>query len=132
MKNTKLLLIDTTGKALFVALVGENDVQVAPCQAEQRRHSESLNDIAAKFLPEADAFAVVTCGDGSSWTGIRVGVVAVKAWALATGKPIIALGAADNETLIATARKKFTNKDFTDVFALAPHYDSEFKVTLKK
>ena len=87
-----------------------------------------LNTVARDFIPQADCFAVVT-GPGS-WTGSRVGVVAVKAWAFATGKPIIALTANSiDENLINAARQKLKQKDFTSIRELAPHYDSEFKVT---
>ena len=126
-KNEKLLLIDTTKKELLVALVGRDSVEKRT-NSDQRRHSVCLNDVANDFLPAALAFAVVT-GTGS-WTGSRVGVVAVKAWAFATGKPVIAL-TSDVKDLVTSAREKFDAKDFTDVNALAPLYDSEFKITPK-
>jgi len=119
----KLLLIDTTGVQLLVALITKDGMQTRT-NDDQRRHSESLNDIVGDWVQIADAFAVVT-GPGS-WTGSRVGVVAVKAWAFATGKPVIALtGGIDG------AWEKFQKKEFTQIKNLAPKYDAEFKVTLK-
>jgi len=121
----KILYIDTTRDMLTVALVTKTLFTVRT-NNEQRRHSESINQIAKEFLtPDLDAFAVV-CGSGS-WTGSRVGVVAVKSWALVFNKPIIALTQDDN---IDTAREKFLSKDFTSINDLAPIYDSEFKITL--
>jgi len=129
-QSEKLLLIDTTKEVLFVALVGANKVEVRT-NPERRRHSETLNEIVGDWCRVVDAYAVVT-GPGS-WTGSRVGVVAVKGWAFALGKPVIALGAMDdNDELVLLAKKKFVNKDFTDVKKLAPYYDSEFKVTPPK
>ena len=123
-KNENILLIDTTKKELLVALVGKDKVETRT-NNDQRKHSQCLNDVAKDFISKASAFAVVT-GPGS-WTGSRVGVVAVKAWSLATGKPIISLRSGEN--LAELARKKFDSKDFTDIKALAPFYDSEFKIT---
>ena len=121
----KVLLIDTTRDVLLVALVTEKDAQTRT-NDQPRRHSESLNTISKSFIPNADAFAVVT-GPGS-WTGSRVGVVAVKAWALVTGKPIIAT-TNPTEDLFTIVREKFASRDFTEVHELSPFYDSEFKLT---
>jgi len=114
-------LIDTTRDEMLVAFIDGDDIQTRT-NAEQRRHSETLNKIAAEFIPHADIFAVVT-GPGS-WTGSRVGVVAVKSWAFATGKPIIALQNPYDMRNIS--------REFTTIHELAPYYDSEFKVTVKK
>ena len=90
----KLLLIDTT-------------------KPDGIRYSECLNDMVKDELHNIDGFAVVTGGKGASWTGSRVGVTAVKAWAYATGKQVY-------EVIETTPEE------------LAPKYDAEFKVTLKK
>ena len=75
-----------------------------------------------------------------SWTGSRVGVVAVKAYALATGKPVIALQSCHcekrsdeaiplhHEKLITEARRKYAAKEFITARELAPYYDADFKV----
>jgi len=125
----KILLIDTTQSELLVALVGDSTVEKRT-HPEQRRHSEVLNTVASDFVRQADAFAVVT-GPGS-WTGSRVGVVAVKAWAMATQKPIIQLTMDNGQWTIDDVRRKFKNKDFTPIHELKPYYDSDFKITPKK
>jgi len=123
-------LINSVQPELFVAFVDGEKVEVRTC-ACMRAHDRNLNKLTREFIANADAFAVVT-GPGS-WTGSRVGVVAVKAYSLASGKPIIELRANENlEELIAEARQKFAMKNFTDVRNLQPYYDSEFKVTVKK
>ena len=126
--NEKLLLIDTTGERLLVALVG-NDAAQERTNPDKRRHSETINAIAKDFIPRANAFAVVNGqSSNASWTGTRVGVVAVKAWAFATDKPIIELETASFDI----ARQKFDAKDFTDIDKLEPKYSAEFKVTPPK
>jgi len=143
MDDTKLLLIDTTRDRLLVALLDGKTPEIRT-NPEPRRHSEVLNTIVGDFVSRASAFAVVT-GPGS-WTGSRVGVVAVKAYALATGKPIVALensplskgvppaGAGDlgDDELFSLAWQKFLARDFTTPHALAPFYNAEFKITPKK
>ena len=134
MKDGELLFVDTTRAELFCAIV---DVKSGRFEArksvEQRRHSEVLNTVVGDWLARASGFAVVT-GYGS-WTGSRVGVVAVKAWAFATGKPIVELVVGKDEVvdyngLVKAAVEKFKKGEFVDMFALAPKYDSEFKVTM--
>jgi|GEM_PF-990418 len=88
----RLLLIDTT-------------------KPDGIKYSECINDMAGD-LDDIDGFAVVTGGEGASWTGSRVGVVAAKAFAMSTGKPVY-------EVREVTARE------------LAPKYDAEFKITPK-
>ena len=126
-----LLLIDSTKQQLFAALVDNGKIAEQRTCDEQRAHDRNLNKLTVDLIDHAEAFGVVT-GPGS-WTGSRVGVVAVKAYALATGKPIIALTANESrETLAAAAWKKYIDKDFTTARELMPFYDAEFKVTIKK
>ena len=79
--------------------------------------SETINSLAKDLLPHAKGFVVVPAKDGDSWTGTRVGVVAVKAWAYATGKPIFEL--IDGELIPHTPQ------------SIEPKYSSDFKVTVK-
>jgi len=126
-----LLLTDSTSQQLFVALISPDGIVTQRVCDIQRAHDRNINKLTAGLIERADAFAVVT-GPGS-WTGSRVGVVAVKAYALATGKPVIALHAAKSrEELVAEARRKYKAGEFTSARDLVPHYDAEFKVTLKK
>jgi len=148
-QSENILLIDSTQSELFVALAPachcevRSNPTVRTCN-ELRAHDRNLNKLTADLIDKADAFAVVV-GPGS-WTGSRVGVVAVKAYAIATGKPIIALQAAGachceqseaipsqyREALIAAACRKFAAKEFTAARELAPFYNAEFKATPKK
>lgn len=132
-KSENILLIDTTGAELLVALVGAESVEIA-VNAQQRRHSEALNQIVGTVLEkcgkkfaDVSAFAVVN-GSGS-WTGTRVGVVAVKAFSFATGKPILELCADTRENLFKAARAKFDARDFVGAAEIEPRYDAEFAVT---
>ena len=131
--SENLLLIDTTRERLLVARVGSDGVEVRT-EDTQRRHSECLNEIVSGLVPDlrgASAFAVVNAH--GSWTGVRVGVVAVKAWSLATGRPIIELPAAESdEELFKLARAKYDLGEFTEMHRLEPYYDAEFKVTQKQ
>jgi tRNA A37 threonylcarbamoyladenosine modification protein TsaB len=125
-----ILLIDAVHQELFVALVGAREVFVRTCGL-QREHDRNLNRLTEDLIDKASAFAVVI-GYGS-WTGSRVGVAAVKAYAVAENKPVIALLATENrEDLIAEVRRKFDAKEFTSAQRLAPVYDSEFKITPPK
>ena len=130
--NENLLLIDTTRPRLLVARVGATDAEVRT-EDTQRRHSECLNEIVSGLMPDlrgACAFAVVNAH--GSWTGVRVGVVAVKAWSLATGRPIIELSAVeDDEELFNLARAKYDLGEFVGARELSPYYNSEFKITKK-
>jgi len=134
MSKSKILLIDSVHAELFVAFIDGDNVTVRTC-AEQKAHDRNLNKLTSEFIGISDAFAVVT-GPGS-WTGSRVGVVAVKAYSIVTGKPIIALmhdmhSVKNRDELIAEAKRKFAAKEFTTARDLAPYYDSEFRVTTKK
>ena len=122
-----ILLIDTTGDTLLVALVSADKVETRT-STEKRRHSEVLNIVAGDWVRVVDAYAVVVGGrEGQSWTGSRVGVVAVKAWAFATGKPVIILDSVD----FSVVRDKYTTQQFASIHDIQPEYSSEFKITIK-
>jgi len=146
MPNPIILIIDSVHTELFVALLktevslranakqSPHRVTTKTCP-QQRTHDKNLNKLVLELLtesgttfPDVTTIAVVT-GPGS-WTGSRVGVVAVKAYALATNKPVIALNACHcRETLIAETRRKFAAREFTTARDLVPLYNAEFKVT---
>jgi len=105
----KLLRIDTTGQKLSVIFAGQSRTN-----NDTRRHSEVLNEVVGDWVHQCDGFDIVTGGEGASWTGSRVGIVAVKAWALATCKPI------------------FVDGVQVSMHELAPNYDAEFIVGKKK
>ena len=148
-----ILVIDSVTPVLYVALVKDEKVFERTCEV-QKAHDKNLNRLVREVLadsqtlfPDIDAFAVVS-GPGS-WTGCRVGVVAVKAYAMVCPHAkIIELRATPNKippstkgveseasqgflATIKAARKKFQNRQFTTAAELMPYYDGEFKVTLK-
>ena len=131
MVSAKLLFIDTTKPELVVAVISGGEVVArADGGQEIKRHSEIINAVAAPYIADADAFAVITGMDGGSWTGSRVGVVAVKAWAYATAKPIVSIyDDGTHADLIGAAWQMLQKKQFTDAKTLAPRYDAEFKIT---
>ena len=130
-KNTpKILVIDSVREELFVALIAADggEAIVSRTCSVQRAHDRNLNKLTRDLIDRAGAFAVVV-GPGS-WTGSRVGVVAVKSYALATGRPVVALRACENRAdLFAEVREKFAAGDFTPARDLAPFYNSEFFAT---
>jgi len=98
-----------------------NILLINTCKSDKRQ-AETINAMYADQIAKADAFAIVQ--RAGSWTGSRVGVVAVKAWSYATGKPIIELPEEDMEL----AKQKYLAGEFTDLRKLEPFYDSEFIV----
>ena len=128
-----ILLIDSVGTQLWVARLGGGKVISRTCEI-QKQHDKNINKLVAELIAgkTIDAFAVVV-GPGS-WTGCRVGVVAVKAYSCVfPDAKIISLGANENrEELVAETLRKFCSGEFTDSKTLAPEYGGEFHVTVKK
>ena len=97
---SNFLAIDTSSRYLTV-LAQKGDKQVLRHLPEcAMKHSQILMDEIDAALSEAgltpdecDFFAAVT-GPGS-FTGIRIGIATVKGFALATGKPLLAVTAFD-------------------------------------
>lgn len=106
----KLLAVDTALDALAVALLrrdGDRIEIVSETEIIGRGHAERLMAAvdgllarAGARLDEIDAFAA-TIGPGS-FTGIRIGVAAVRGFALAAGRPSV--GVPTLEALAAEAR----------------------------
>ena len=124
----KFLLIDSVSSELYVALCdvvdgGTVSERVFP---EQRAHDRNLNRLTSDWVEQVDAFAIVQ--RAGSWTGNRIGVVAVKAYAIVTEKPIMSL----TKRCIEQARRKFRAKEFFTAREIEPYYDAEFKVTACK
>lgn len=88
-----ILAVDTTTPDGSVALLDNHAVISEYCLASQQTHSARLFkaidfvlDSAKLTIKDVDAFAVAA-GPGS-FTGIRIGLSAVKAFAFASGKPV--------------------------------------------
>jgi len=106
----KLLAIETSSPILGVALCDEHGT-LAAIEAPEERASVNLIPRIQKILKkkrvklkDVDGFAV-SIGPGS-FTGLRVGVTAVKGLSYATKKPIVSIA-----TLDAIARNVFVKKD---------------------
>jgi tRNA threonylcarbamoyladenosine biosynthesis protein TsaB len=94
----KILAIDTTSPAGSVALLEDHTVlrvlaaaDAAPYSSRLHRDVERLLAESAITLPQVDLYAVAA-GPGS-FTGVRVGLAAVKAWAEVYRKPVAAVSA---------------------------------------
>jgi len=93
------LLVDSVHTELAVALVREDSARfkVYPVR---KAHDRNINRLVKELLYEEKvsfddlcAYAVVV-GPGS-WTGCRVGVAAIKGFAMAVPKPVVAINSLD-------------------------------------
>ena len=94
------LLIDTVHSELAVALIRNDTARFNIFSVQKKQHDKNINRIVKELLTEEkvsfkdlDAYAVVV-GPGS-WTGCRVGVAAVKGYAMAVPKPVVAINSLD-------------------------------------
>jgi tRNA threonylcarbamoyladenosine biosynthesis protein TsaB len=123
-----LLLIDSTKPELTVAVAAEGKIIDTQINAEQRQHDKNINAMVCKCLANAGlnfadlSATAVVIGPGS-WTGIRVGLSAVKAYAYALDIPIIEL---TDKLDLAEAENKFMDKNCADAFTSKPFYNGEF------
>lgn len=114
---TTLLAIDTALGALSVALIEDGAVRAARAVPLGRGHAEALVPMVAELLAaagtdRADA-VVVTVGPGS-FTGLRVGVAAARAFGLAWDVPVTGMTAT---ALVAAAAFK-ARPDLSQVAAI--------------
>jgi len=114
-----VLALDTALSACSAALVefeGERDeVRAAESEPRERGHAEALMPMVERVMggtpmSSVDRFAV-TAGPGS-FTGLRVGLAAARAFALASAKPALGVG-----TLAAIAAPGF-GEDLEPVLAV--------------
>lgn len=96
----KILGIDTSSKFLNVALSEDEDIIKEESHLLDRRQASQLIPIVKKLLRKSrmpvnkiDAF-VIGLGPGS-FTGLRIGVSAIKGFGIATGKPCIGVASID-------------------------------------
>lgn len=92
-----ILTIDTSGKTVSAALIDEKCILARIGLDLGKTHSQkllplvdSLLHLAERSLADLSAVAV-TIGPGS-FTGLRIGLATVKAWAQALSLPIVAVG----------------------------------------
>ncbi len=100
VEKIRVLGIDTTAEYGSVALIEKERVVASATFEGGRKHSvqlfgavESLLKNVNRALGDMDVFAVAT-GPGS-FTGIRVGLAAVKGWAEALRKPVVGVSVLD-------------------------------------
>jgi tRNA threonylcarbamoyladenosine biosynthesis protein TsaB len=93
----RLLILETSGRAGFVALAEGSAVVGVQHLDEARRHARDLAPVTADLLcergwsPRDLSGVVVSLGPGS-YTGLRVGVMSAKALAYATGCALLGVG----------------------------------------
>ncbi|MBU1863978.1 MAG: tRNA (adenosine(37)-N6)-threonylcarbamoyltransferase complex dimerization subunit type 1 TsaB [Candidatus Omnitrophica bacterium] len=100
MKNYKILGLDTSTKQLAIALAEGDTVLWEVNYVEQFKHIEKLFILIQKGLKHCgwtmDDVDILACGSGpGSFTGLRVGFAAVKGFATAKKKKIVAASSLD-------------------------------------
>ncbi len=91
-----VLAVDTATPAAGVALVDENKVIKEELINYKKTHSETLMPVIDRVLKECECkiddltFMAVTKGPGS-FTGLRIGMAALKGLSLAANKPLIGI-----------------------------------------
>jgi tRNA threonylcarbamoyladenosine biosynthesis protein TsaB len=119
-----ILAIDTSTRSGSVALMREEVLVGCMTTPANERYSFSLSSTselliksAGVIMSEIDLFAVAS-GPGS-FTGLRVGLTAVKAWAEVFGKPVAAVSG-----LEALAAQAFSQEVTSGCVLMAPFMDA--------
>lgn len=123
----RLIAIDTALDACSVGYLDTDGVEpsVVRSQRMARGHAEALVPMMAQVAAEIGGFGVVDCiaatvGPGS-FTGIRVGLAAARALALATGRPAVGIS-----TLAALAAPLLDSSDLAIAAVLDARHDRVF------
>ena len=94
-----ILLVDSVHTELAVALIREDSARFMTYPV-RKAHDKNINRLVKELLEkekvgfsDLNAYAVVV-GPGS-WTGCRVGVAAIKGFAMAIPKPVVAINSLD-------------------------------------
>ena len=121
-----ILAIDTSTRTGSVALLQDDQVLAEVSGAEETPYSsrlfrdmETLKSNAQFELNQIDVFAVAS-GPGS-FTGLRIGLTAVKAWAEVHGKPIAAISGLE---AISVQSKAIGGELGSENQILAPFFDA--------
>lgn len=92
----KIFAVDTSAKSASVALVENGEIKGEYFINTMLTHSETLMPMvdllfkSVRFEPKDIDFFAVNCGPGS-FTGLRIGIAAVKGMAFAMNKPCVAV-----------------------------------------
>jgi tRNA threonylcarbamoyladenosine biosynthesis protein TsaB len=94
--NPRLLLLETSGRAGWVALAQGDTLRAVRRLDEARRHARDLapavqDMLVAESWKPHDIDAVFVGRGPGSYTGLRVGLISAKAFAYATGCALIAI-----------------------------------------
>lgn len=125
-----LLAVDTHHHFLTIALQASEGSRKTFKDSEKNRHSEHLLPRIYDLLKQAelkpqdvDLWAVVR-GVGS-YTGIRIGLSAIRTLAYCTEKPCVGVLATDlkKSNLLDLVQKLWENKDFPSLEELTPVYE---------
>jgi tRNA threonylcarbamoyladenosine biosynthesis protein TsaB len=127
----RILFIDSVSPEMIIKLYhGGKVLQFMGNPKNRNTNDKILNREVLALLKKAnisfsdlDAYAVAV-GPGS-FTGIRVGIAAVKAYHMIHPKSIIAISGIDNSL------EKFAQAEFTDIADLKPIYGTDFVVNKK-
>jgi tRNA threonylcarbamoyladenosine biosynthesis protein TsaB len=92
----RLLLLETSGRAAFVAVALGDELRGVHRLEETRRQARDLAPAAAELLRgqgwrPADVTVVVVGRGPGSYTGLRVGIMSAKTFAYATGCALVAV-----------------------------------------
>ena len=110
----KILAIDTSSKICSVSILEDNNVIIEKHNDDEKTHSQKLMPLIDELLKEAnltlDNIDLLACSQGpGSFTGIRIGISTVKAFADVKNIPIIGVTSLESlaynintEGLIAT------------------------------
>ena len=110
----KILAIDTSSKICSVSILEDNNVVIEKHNDDEKTHSQKLMPLIDELLKEAnltlDNIDLLACSQGpGSFTGIRIGISTVKAFADVKNIPIIGVTSLESlaynintEGLIAT------------------------------
>lgn len=108
-----ILLIDSVHTELAVTLI-RGDTAQFKIHTVQKMHDKNINILVKELLTcegvmfkDLDAYAVVV-GPGS-WTGCRVGIAAVKGYAMAHPLPVVAINSLDAIGDISALRSNSDN-----------------------
>jgi len=107
----KILGIDTSSKALSIALSRGRDVIIEESYVLERRHSSLLvpkiKEMLGKVNASIDDVAAFVVGVGpGSFTGLRIGVSTIKGLGIATKRPCIGIPSIDSMALNADGAAK--------------------------
>lgn len=96
----KILAVDTATISCSVAVLDKEILLAESTMVRQQTHSKHLMEmidyvagLSGLAISELDGFAV-TCGPGT-FTGLRIGMSAIKGLAMATGKPVVGVSSLD-------------------------------------